>query len=79
MAYASQLVSARKRGIEWLFTFESWWQMWQPLWHRRGKRAHELCMARFGDAGPYSPTNVRITTNRENHEERERRKRSTQP
>jgi hypothetical protein len=60
--YTQQLCSARKRGINWLFTFESWWKMWQDSgqWLNRGRKSGQYCMARKGDEGPYSPDNVDI-------------------
>lgn len=67
-AYANQRYKAKKRGIGWGFTFESWWLVWEQSgkWELRGKRKHQYCMARLGDRGPYRQDNVRITTNAEN-------------
>lgn len=70
--YNDRMHRAEERGIEWLFTFESWWNIWKPFWKKRGRKSEDLCMARFEDKGPYSPENVRICTNRENHLERVR-------
>ena|SRR5215831_4363505 len=69
--YKHQLGMAKKRGIPWHFTYESWWDWWEaklgPLWyHKRGRRKGQYVMARKGDAGPYSPENVEcitVTTN----------------
>ena len=60
--YTQQLCAARKRGIEWLFTFETWWKMWEESgqWLNRGRKSGQYCMARKGDQGPYSPDNVDI-------------------
>lgn len=60
--YTQQLCAARKRNIEWLFTFDTWWKMWQESgqWSNRGRKSGQYCMARRGDIGPYSPTNVDI-------------------
>lgn len=71
MAYLNQETKAAARGIQWLFTFDSWWELWGPHYANRGRAAESLCMARTGDTGPYAPDNVRITTNTANHQERE--------
>lgn len=74
--YACHRYTAKTRGIEWLFTFETWMAAWEDKFHLRGRQSHELVMARRGDCGPYSPQNVRIITKRENDLEREALKRS---
>jgi hypothetical protein len=70
--YHQQKSSAAKRdrearakglpGIEWLFTFERWWAVWEASgkWEQRGCRRGEYVMARHGDTGPYAPDNVSI-------------------
>jgi len=60
--YCQQKCAADKRGIEWLFTFETWWKMWEESgkWELRGNKHGQYCMARFNDIGPYSPDNVEI-------------------
>lgn len=70
-AYRVQKRHARKRGIEWQFTFETWWAVWRCSgnWNERGCTRGSYCMARTGDKGPYSPTNVRICLVSENHAE----------
>jgi|GEM_PF-1884428 len=62
-AYQQQRSTAGLRGIAWDITFDEWWGIWQPYWHLRGRGKNGLCMARHGDAGPYSPSNVYLTTN----------------
>ncbi len=57
--YVSQKASAKRRGIEWQFTFDSWLDFWKDDIEARGRQHHELCMQRFGDKGPYHPDNVR--------------------
>ena len=66
--YTQQLCAARKRKIEWLFTFETWWKMWNDSgkWNQRGRKLGQYCMARKGDTGPYSPENVDIVLNSKN-------------
>lgn len=61
-AYSSQRAVARFRGIEWEFTPESWWRVWQESgkWELRGKAHGCYCMARHLDSGPYAEWNVRI-------------------
>lgn len=69
-AYESQKNGARQRGIEWQFTYETWWDVWKNDFPRRGPRKDDLCMARYGDEGPYSPENVYLTTNGRNSVDR---------
>jgi hypothetical protein len=57
---------AKKRGIEWHFTFEEWVEWWGEDFERRGSGKGKLVMARFGDTGPYHPDNVRKITHGEN-------------
>jgi hypothetical protein len=54
----------RVRGLEWGFTFETWWAVWEKSgkWHLRGNRPEQYCMCRRDDVGPYSPDNVYIDT-----------------
>lgn len=67
-AYAGQKRGARGRGIKWEFTFASWIAVWEESgkFAQRGRGADKYVMARFGDVGPYSPTNVYICTNSQN-------------
>ena len=67
-AFIEQRENAARRGIEWQFTFDEWKQLWESsgCWEKRGKGADRYVMARHGDTGPYSPSNVRITTFLEN-------------
>jgi hypothetical protein len=55
-------------GIEFVLTFEKWWQIWESSgrWGERGNRRAQYCMARFNDKGPYAAGNVEIITNQEN-------------
>jgi hypothetical protein len=77
-AYSIQKSSALNRKdrngnpIEWLFTFETWIDLWLKSghWHQRGKGRGQYCMSRFGDVGPYAPWNVEIKTVGENNSER---------
>lgn len=63
--------AAEMRGISWEFTFPEWMAVWEEAGglHLRGRRPADLCMARNGDAGPYSRANVTIKTTRENIQE----------
>lgn len=56
-AYSQQKLNAKKRGIAWEFTFESWWAWWQASDHWKDRSRRGWCMARKGDAGPYSTQN----------------------
>lgn len=57
-AFNNQRCNAKKRGIEWDFSFESWMEWWGPDIERRGCRSGNLVMARQGDVGAYTPANV---------------------
>lgn len=67
-AYSHHKARAAFDGIAWEFTFDTWHAMWIAAggFHLRGKGAGKFCMARHGDIGPYSPTNVTIKTGAEN-------------
>lgn len=67
LAYRTQRNNAAKRGIKWEFIFKDWWDVWQASghWHERG-RGFDYVMARHGDVGPYSPSNVYICTQDQN-------------
>ena len=67
--YSCQKSKAKERGIEWKFTFEEWWALWEPRWAERGCGKDRLVMARYGDSGPYETTNVRICSLSENSRE----------
>lgn len=69
--YRFQQNAARRRGIEWEFTFDSWWKVWEDSgkWDERGQLAHQFCMCRIKDRGPYSPNNVYIDTTSSNAKE----------
>lgn len=61
--------NAKRRNIDFTFTFEQWLQFWLDSghWHERGiKTANNYVMSRIGDKGPYSPDNVVIKSNRAN-------------
>ena len=67
-AYTAQKANAKRRGVEFLFTFEEWKQWWLDTgkWEERGKGRDKYCMQRYNDTGPYSPSNVYCGTNSEN-------------
>jgi hypothetical protein len=69
--YKQQMGSAQKRGIDWQFTFETWYDLWISSGHynQMGNKKGQYCMARTNDSGPYSVSNVRITTTEDNHKE----------
>lgn len=67
-AYKNQVRSSRKRGIDFLLTFEEWrdWWLIDDRWGNRGRCAGQFVMARKGDAGPYSIDNIYLATSRQN-------------
>jgi hypothetical protein len=66
--YSAQRIKAAVRGIEWRISFPEWLTVWMDSghWADRGVGRGRYCMARHGDTGPYSVSNVSIqlcTTN----------------
>src|SRR5512139_670119 len=73
-AYNDQKKSALKRGVDWQFTFQQWEAWWLtnlgPDWFKmRGHKTGQYVMARKGDVGPYSPSNVWCALVEDNHNE----------
>ena len=56
------MFGAKKRGIEWQFTYDEWVDWWGDDIHKRGPYRGQLVMARYNDTGPYHPDNVFKTT-----------------
>lgn len=72
-AYDDQLRHSDKRGIPWLFTYESWLELWLTSgipWYLRGRKSGQYCMCRYGDTGPYSPRNCFIDLTDNNQQTR---------
>lgn len=69
--YSIQKRSAKKRGIEWHYTFETWWEKWQESgnWDNRGCTRGSHVMSRYNDIGPYSPENTYINLSEANVKE----------
>lgn len=66
--YSMQKCIARKRGIDFNFTFEDWLSFWQASghWEQRGRNKGQYVMSRYGDVGPYELGNVFIQLNADN-------------
>lgn len=69
--YNRQILHSKRRGIEFLFTFEEWVRWWEchlgPNWMLlRGNRKNQYVMARKLDQGPYRKDNVDCLTNSQN-------------
>ena len=64
--YCGQKSMAKKRGIAWEFTFQSWLAWWGKDYALRGQGRGKLCCARLGDVGPYSPENCIKLTHEQN-------------
>jgi hypothetical protein len=60
--YRLHIHNATKRGVEFLLTFDEWWQIWKDSgkWTERGAGTDKYCMSRYGDEGPYAVGNVFI-------------------
>jgi hypothetical protein len=69
LAYQRHRQSARQRGIQFLFHFETWkaWWLTDNRWANRGRHREQFVMARRYDDGPYSPDNVYCTTAQGNY------------
>ena len=65
-AYLTQKQHAKRRGIEFLFSFEEWVEWWGDDFERRGCGPDDLQMARNDDVGPYHPDNVYKSTTADN-------------
>ena len=74
--YGDQKQAAKQRGIQWLFTFQEWFEMWyfSGKWRERGCGRGQYCMMRNADAGPYSVDNVTIGLADDNKREAIQRK-----
>lgn len=73
--YHSQKKIAEKRNIDFLLTFDEWYQWWLsngidkngPSQKELGiDRKNTLCMCRYGDIGPYSLDNIYCATASQN-------------
>jgi hypothetical protein len=66
--FAQQRNNARRRGVEWLMSFDEWWGLWleSGKWNQRGKGDGQYVMGRHGDVGPYAVGNVSIILCNEN-------------
>lgn len=69
--FIQQKSDAKRRKIEWMFTFEEWCEVWKlsGKWDQRGRGKGKYVMARHGDVGPYEKTNVSIKLCEENSQE----------
>lgn len=67
--FAQQRRDAKGRRIPFLLNFEQWLQIWEQsgVFSKRGSKKGQYVMARYGDSGPYSITNVKIILCEENH------------
>jgi hypothetical protein len=68
--YVKQQDNAKRRGIEWEFTFEEWCEIWALHWDKRGPGKDQLVMCRTHDQGPYAKGNVRLDSPKGNAAER---------
>lgn len=67
LKYHRQCCQARFRGEQWdpEFTYEQWWEIWEPEWHRRGRQADDLIMVRIDIHQPWSRKNVELMVRRD--------------
>lgn len=67
--YNVQKQTTKRRGLEFLLSFEDWWSLWESHWNNRGKSKESLVMCRYGDSGNYELGNVFIGTYSQNSRE----------
>lgn len=65
-AYYGQRHTSKQRGVAFLLSFEEWLEWWGDDFERRGRRASNLQMCRYGDEGAYELGNIYKATKREN-------------
>ncbi|MEE8323507.1 MAG: hypothetical protein V3R57_07790, partial [Candidatus Bathyarchaeia archaeon] len=66
-AYIDQKQGAKRRGIEFLLSFDEWLDWWGDDVTRRGRKRTSLQMCRYDDTGPYALWNIYKATQDENH------------
>jgi hypothetical protein len=64
--YNEHKQNAAQRGVGWEFTYDTWLDKWETSGHLDERGDYRYVMARYGDRGPYSPTNTKIITHAEN-------------
>ena len=66
--YNEQKYRATNRGIQFILTFEQWFDIWQQSgkWEQRGCRKGMYVMSRIGDIGAYEKNNVFIQLHQSN-------------
>lgn len=64
--YGQQKQNARRRGIPFEFTYDTWIEWWGDDIINRGKGKDKLVMARNNDCGAYHPDNVIKMLNQDN-------------
>ena len=69
--YSVHKAGAKARQIDFLLTFDEWWDWWQSTgkWTKRGNRKGQYCMARYGDTGPYAIGNIKCILTADNSRE----------
>jgi hypothetical protein len=70
--YIRHKVNAKRRGVEFLLTFEQWLKVWLDSGHWCDTRNGGFHMCRHGDVGPYALGNVYIGSKGTNCAERNR-------
>jgi len=70
-AYRDHKSNAKRRNIEFNFTYEEWLNFWGSDINKRGTGSLDLQMCRYNDTGAYSPDNVFKATHRENAQQQD--------
>ena len=56
---------ANFRKEEWTLTFDEWFDLWKDDWHKRGRKADNICMTRLDYDKPWSADNTVLMSRRE--------------
>lgn len=64
--YRRQAYHAKRRGIDFLISFEEWLDWWGEDIHQRGRGMGKLQMCRNKDCGPYAIGNIFKATHEQN-------------
>ena len=67
--FNQQRCDARKRNIDFKFTYEEWEKWWGDDIKQRGVGPDKLVMARYNDVGPYKIGNIKKITMGQNTRE----------
>lgn len=56
---------ANFRNEEWNLSFNDFFNIWNGKWHERGRKGHNLCLARVDSNKPWQSDNIALMTIKE--------------